>query len=288
MFDKSHRVINLTGVHLTDTRTEAGDGQYYHISNLSDILDAGEVGPGDVAEAQLRLKVTAVVEVGKDSVRPPSWTGEFNHAATFDVKRAGLLPVQRLFGDVGDNVDEDGMTGFGLDGPLAELHSSRVPLGPVLPVRVGFDANHQPDGATRDPVGEPFVGGPKCGGVDIAVDATTSEQDKVAEKVGLENGERQSVIGLEHLRHGRVQMAHQRYGGAIGHDLVHEARVLLRPTSLLGAQVLGEAPRSRGVLPGLPDVTGELGLDVVGKLIFQVLLQRRCTGAGQGLLFGSS
>ena len=82
------------------------------------------------------------------------------------------------------------MTRLGADGPLAELDPSTVPIGPVFAVRIGFDTNDEAVGGVGYGGGDPLGDVSNGEGVHVSVDAAASEEDQVAEEVGLENGTR--------------------------------------------------------------------------------------------------
>ena len=284
MLDTRHGVIIFPGTHLTHARTEAGNGKDDDVSDLLDLLHAGEVPPGHIPLAGPHVKVVLIVEIGKHTIRPEGRTGKLDDAIASALERASLLPPQRFFGDGGDDVDQDGMSGLGLDGPLAELDPARVPFRPIRPIWIGLDADHEPIARAGNGVGHPFVRRFQDGGVDITIDAPAGQQDQIAEEVGLEDGKRKGVVGVQHRRDGGVEISHEVHGGIVGDDLVHEGRMLLGPAGLGRPEILGELARGRGDLPRLPDVGRKLGLDVVGELFFQPIPQRPSSGAGQGLL----
>jgi len=60
----------------------------------------------------------------------------------------------------------------------------------------------------------------------------------------------------------------------IGNDLVHKSRMVNGPAGFGLAELLSEFALGRGVLPSLPDVGRELCVDVVGKLVLELLAQR--------------
>ncbi|QSS58448.1 hypothetical protein I7I51_07874 [Histoplasma capsulatum] len=115
--------------------------------------------------------------------------------------------------------------------------------------------------------------------VDVGIDAATGEEDEVAEEVGPEDGE------------GGVEVSQQGVGVVVGDDLVDEGRVQLRPASLHGAELVAELTGCGGVFPGLPDVGGEFGVDVIGELVAEAFAeglagkflggQRGCCGCGR-------
>lgn len=63
-------------------------------------------------------------------------------------------------------------------------------------------------------------------------------------------------------------------GDVVGDDLVDKVGVVDGPAGLGLAERLAELALGRGVLPRLPDVGGELCVDVVGKLVLELLLER--------------
>jgi len=274
---KRHRAVDILGAHLLHAGAEASDGQDDDVADLLVLLDAGKVHGGDVPrDALLVLEVLGVVEVAEDGVRPDGGARKLDDALVHLGlgEDAGLLHAQRVLGDGRDDIAQHGVAGLGLDGPLAELDAARVPLVPVGPVGVCLDADDEADGGPVEVRGQPVDGGLERDGVDVAVDAAAGEQDQVAEEVGLEDAERQRLVGLLDLGHRGVQVADQVEGGVVGDDLMDETRVQLRPAGLVGAQLLLERAGRRRVLPCLPDVRGELALDVVGELVPQALPQR--------------
>ena len=168
------------------------------------------------------------------------------------------------------------MAGLALDRPLAKLDAAAVPISPVGTVGVGFDANDEANCRARNVGGEPVEGALERVCVDIRVDATARVEDQVTEEVGFEDRAGQGVESLQNLRYRRVEEAQQVDGRVVGDDLVDEARVLIGPRLLLVAE--GELMLAHRVFPSLPDVGGELGLDVVrvgvGKLIVRAHLRR--------------
>lgn len=167
MLDKRHWVVFFAGTHCLDTGAEARNGQNNDIADLLGSLHASEVFPGDVALARAHIEELGVVEVAEDGVGPDSRAGELNDALGVVTELASLLAVQSLLRDVGDNVDENRVTGLRLDGPLAELDAAGVPVSPVWAVRVSLNANDHAVRAgshvLRDPVGGALEGG----GVDV-------------------------------------------------------------------------------------------------------------------------
>ncbi len=288
MLHKRHGIIDISRPHLTHSRTEACDGQDHDIAHLLRLLDPREIGPRDISQSRLGIKVPIVIEILIDLIGPPRRTGELDDAlAGLVTEGAGLFPFQRLFGDGGDDIRQHGMARFRLNRPLAELHASRVPLGPVLPIRISLDANHQAERRAGNGLRYPVVRRFERRRVDVAVDPPASEQDQIPEEVGLEDRQWQGVVGFEHERDRGVEMLHQRHGGGVGDDLVHEARMLLRPAGLLGSQLFVKRPRRRRVLPRLPDVAGEFALDVVGELVLELVPQRARAGVVERLLVRS-
>lgn len=69
-------------------------------------------------------------------------------------------------------------------------------------------------------------------------------------------------------------MSDQMHGDIVGDDLVDEVGVVDRPAGLSLAERLAELALSWCVLPGLPDVCGELGVDVIRELVLELLLKR--------------
>lgn len=141
VLDECHRVVVLAGAHGLDTRAKARDWQHDDIANLLGCLHAGEVLPRDVALAGFHVEKVGVVEEAKDGIGPARGTGELDYALVVLGELALSLALECLVGDVRYNVDEDGVTGLGLHGPLTELDAARVPLCPIWAVRVGLNAN---------------------------------------------------------------------------------------------------------------------------------------------------
>ncbi|EDN02849.1 predicted protein [Histoplasma mississippiense (nom. inval.)] len=93
------------------------------------------------------------------------------------------------------------------------------------------------------------------------------------------------------MMEGGVEVSQQGVGVVVGDDLVHEGRVQLRPASLHGAELVAELTGCGGVFPGLPDVGGEFGVDVIGELVAEAFAeglagkflggQRGCCGCGR-------
>lgn len=278
MLHKRHRVVILSGTHLAHTRTEARDGQDDDIADLLGQGHAGEISPGDVPIASGHVKVPLVVHVVEDDIGPHSGPGELNDVLVLErPQQASLLLLQGQERDVGYDLAQDRVAGFGLDGPLAELDAARVPLRPVGPVRISLDAHDQAHGLLGDARREPVNGRPDGEGVDVGVDAAPSQQDQVAEEISLQDREGEGIVGFEDLGNGRVQVSEEVDGDLVSNDLVDEARVHLRPARLRGAEVLSKVAGRGGVLPRLPDVGGELGLDIVWELERE-LLPQRCAG----------
>lgn len=167
MLDKGHGIVVLASAHGLDARAEAGNGQHNDIADLLGGLHAGKVLPGDVALAGAHVKVVGVVEEAKDGVCPAGGAGELDDALVVLVEVALGLALERLVGDVGDDVDQNGVAGLGLHGPLAELDAARVPVGPVWAVRVGLDANDHAVGVCGDVGGDPVGGALQGRGVNV-------------------------------------------------------------------------------------------------------------------------
>ena len=109
--------------------------------------------------------------------------------------------------------------------------------------------------------------------VNVGVDAAAGKEDEVAEEVGLEDGDGQSIVGLEDLGDGGVEVPDEVHSDVVGDDLVHEGWVVDCPAGLSLAEFLRELALGGCGLPRLPDVGGELCVDVVGKLVLELLAQ---------------
>ncbi|KAL1982765.1 hypothetical protein VTN96DRAFT_947 [Rasamsonia emersonii] len=165
------------------------------------------------------------------------------------------------------------MARFRLDRPLAKLDPSRVPVVPIRPVRVRLDADDQPYRQSVHVVGQPVGRRLQRLSVDIRVDPPAGQQNQIPEEVRLEDGQGQRFERLDHLRNPPVQIPDQMLCDVVRHHLVDESGMEFRPAGLEGPQFLIEVARCRGVFPCLPDVGGELALDVVGKLVAQSFSQ---------------
>ena len=71
-------------------------------------------------------------------------------------------------------------------------------------------------------------------------------------------------------------MSDEVHGDVVGDDLVDKVGVVNGPARLGLAEGLAELALGRRVLPRLPDVGGELGVDVVGELVLELLLEGPC------------
>ena len=141
MLHKSHRVIFLASAHCLDARAEARNGQDDNIANLLRLLHAREVGKSDVATAGAHVEIGRIVEEGENAIGPQPGPSELDYAFVVLGELALSLALQGLLGDVGDHVNEDGVSGLRLDGPLAELDATRVPVSPIRAIRISLDAN---------------------------------------------------------------------------------------------------------------------------------------------------
>lgn len=187
MLDKRHGIVRFLGAHLLHPWAEARDGEDDDIAHLLGGLDAGESLPRDVLP--IHLVIRRVVQITEHGVGPDGRAGEF-HDGLIELlffQDPKLLHSKGVFGDGGDDVAENRMAGFGLNGPLAELNPARIPVTPVHSVGVGFNANNETDRGARDLGGKPVRRGLQCRGVNIRVDASTCEQDEVAKEVRLQH-----------------------------------------------------------------------------------------------------
>ena len=290
MLHKRHRVIRLLGIHLLHPRTETRNGQHHHIAHLLRRLDPREHLPRHVLPllaVDLVLEVDRVVQVVEDGVRPDRGAGELHDALVqlLRVQRTLFLHPQGVFGDFGYDLAQHGVARFGLDGPLAELDPTGIPVLPVCPVRVGFDADDQSDRGPWYLIGHPIRRRFQRGRVNVAVDPPTGEQDQVAEKIGFHHGDGHRFVGLDDIGDGAIEVFHEGEGIIVGHDFVDEAWVEFRPACFGGTELLGEISAGRG-LPRLPDEGGEFALLVVGELILQCFAEVAWHHFGEGLLRG--
>ena len=229
MFHKRHRIVVFARAHSLDAGTERGNGQDDDIAHPLRRLDAGEVLPGDVALAGRHIEVVLVVEVIEDGIGPDSRPGELHDRLLLGrgvgAERAFALHLQRVLGDLGDDLAQHGMPRFGLDGPLAELDAARVPVVPVRSIGVGFDADDEAVRGARHLGRHPVHGGFERRRVDVRVDAAAGEQDQVAEEIGFEHRLREGIVGFEHVGDRGVEMADEVHGDGVGDDFVHKVGV---------------------------------------------------------------
>lgn len=176
-------------------------------------------------------------------------------------------------GNVGDHIDKNGVAGLGLDGPLAKLDATRVPVSPVRAIRISLNANDHTVRVAGDIGRNPVSGTLQRVGVDVGVDAASGKENEIAEKIGLEDGDGKGIVGFEDLGNRGVKVPDEVHGHVVGDDLVYKGRVVDGPAGLSLAELLRKLALGGRCLPRLPDVGGELRIDVVGKLVLELLAQ---------------
>lgn len=229
--------------------------------------------PGDVAFAGAHVEISRVVEEREDAVGPESGPSEFNDAFVILGEAVLGLALQSFLGDIRNHVHKDGVARLGLDSPLAELNTARVPVGPVRAVRVGFNSNHHAIGTGWHIGRYPIHRRLQRSSVNVRVNTASGEQDQVTEEVGLQDWEGEGIVGLDDLRHGCVEVTNKVYSNLVGDDFVDEVWVHDCPACLRLAELLSELAHVWGVLPCLPDVCRELAVDIVGELVLKLLAE---------------
>lgn len=189
MLHESHRIVLFASVHRFNARAEAGDWKNNDVADLLWLLHSGEMGVGDVALAGAHVEIGWVVEEGEDAVGPKTGAGELNDAFVVLCEFALCLALQSFLGNIGNHIDEDGMAGLRLDGPLAELNATGVPVGPVRAIRISLDADDHAVRIAGHIVRNPISGTLQRVRVDVGVDATPRKEDQVAEEVCFEDGD---------------------------------------------------------------------------------------------------
>jgi hypothetical protein len=201
---KRHWIVVFASIHLLDARTETRNGQDDDVADLSRGLHACEVLPSDVALASGHVKKVGVVEEIEDNIGPNPRACELNNTLVVFAEFVVCFALESFLRDIGYDVYEDGVTWFGLNCPLAELNSARVPFSPVWAVWISLDTNNHAIRVAGNIVGDPICSALQCRRVNIRVNAATSEQNQVAEEVGLEYGKGKREVCLEHFRHGCI------------------------------------------------------------------------------------
>lgn len=150
MPDERHWVVRFLGAHLLHPWAEARNGEDDDIAHLLGSLHAGESLPRDVLP--IHLIIRWVVQITENGIRPDGRAGEFHDAfiKLLFLQYTQLLHPECVFGDGGDNVAEDRMAGFGLNGPLAKLNPARIPVMPVGSIGVCLNANDEANGGSGD------------------------------------------------------------------------------------------------------------------------------------------
>jgi hypothetical protein len=274
MLHKRHWVVVFASIHLLDAGTETRDGQDNDIANLLRGLHACEVLPSDIALASAHVKEIGIVKEIEDNVGPKPRASKLDNTLVVLAEFAVCFALESFLRDVCYDVYEDRVTRFRLNCPLAELNSARIPFGPVWAVWISLDTNNHAIGVAGNIVRNPICSALQCRRVYVRVNAATSEQNQIAEEVGLEYGKRKREVCLEHLGNGCIEVSNEVNGDVVSDDLVHERRVMDSPASFGLAEVVRELALLWGVLPRLPNVGWKLCIHIVGKLIFELLPQR--------------
>ena len=269
-----HWVVIFASVHLLDARTETRDRQDDDIANLLRGLHACEVLPSDIALASAHVEEIGGVKEIEDNVGPKPRACELNDTLVVLAEFVVRFALESFLSDVCYDVYENRVARFRLNCPLAELNSARVPFSPVWAVWISLDTNNHAIRVAGNIVGNPICSALQCRRVNIRVNAATSEQNQVAEEVGLEYGKRKREVRLENFRDGCIEVSNEVNGDIVSDDLVHERRVVDGPASFSLAEVVRELALLWGVLPRLPDVGWKLCIHIVGKLVFELLPQR--------------
>ena len=204
MLHIGHWVVVLASTHGLNAGAEACDGQDNDITNFLGRLHAGKVFPCNVTLACAHIEVVGVVEVVEDGIGPDSGPGKLDDAFVVFAELARVLAVKCLLGDVCNNINKHGMARLRLNSPLAELDAAGVPLGPVRAIWISLDADDHSVGVRGYVRGYPIRRRLQCRSVDIRVDAATGKEDKVAEKIGFQHRDRESVVGFNDLRNRRI------------------------------------------------------------------------------------
>ncbi len=274
VLDKSHWVIVFASTHCLDSRAETSDRQDNDIANLLGCFHAGKVLPGNVAVAGAHIEVIWVVEVGENSVCPDGWASEFNDTLVVLAKKTSLLALQSFLRDGSYNVNEDRVTGLGLNCPLAKLNATRVPISPIWTIGISLNANHHAVRIGRHIRGDPISSALQRNRVNVRVDTAASKQNKIAEEIGLLYGQGQGIVGFDDLRNGGVKVPDEVNSDVVGNDFVNKGGMLDGPAGLGLAEHVCKLALRRRVFPGLPDVGRRLRVDIVRELVLELLLER--------------
>jgi hypothetical protein len=151
-----------------------------------------------VGEILVRDDRVEAIEESKHSVRPSCRSREFDngpiHLPLF--KQPCISHPHGLLNNGSHDVNENRMTGQGLDRPLTELNPAGIPLFPIRSIRVSFDPDDDSNFMTIHALWYPIFNRFQGCRIDVAIDAALCKKDEVSKEVRPEYRERQRIEGL--------------------------------------------------------------------------------------------
>jgi hypothetical protein len=183
-------MIDSLGPHVADTGAEASDGKNQNVAH-SLVLNL-------VGEILVRDDRVEAIEEPKHSVRPSCRSCEFDNGAIHLplFKQSCISHPHGFLNNESHDVNENRMTGQGLDRPLTELNPTGIPLFPIRSIRVSFDPDDDSNFMTIHAMGYPIFNGFQGCRIDIAIDPAPRKKDEVSKEVRSEYRERQHIEGL--------------------------------------------------------------------------------------------
>src|SRR5579862_8354811 len=107
------------------------------------------------------------------------------------------------------------MAWLGLNRPLAKLNATRIPLMPVIPIRVSLNTDDETNAREWNSLRNPVDGRLQGSGIDVRINTPSCKQNQVPKEVCFKNRERERLVSFHHLGKGSVEVFYQVYSNLV-------------------------------------------------------------------------